>query len=101
MTADNLIWSLEAVTVYLIAPFCILAVVGIIKRKRSWELVGTVGSSALYLCTDGLYYWDAIPGQFCRPEALYYWGYFVVLNAPWLIVPASKFPRDHTTKDGC
>lgn len=28
---------------------------------------------------------------FCRPEAVYYWGYYVGMNAPWVVVPASEF----------
>jgi cholestenol delta-isomerase len=25
-----------------------------------------------------------------RPEPLYFWGYFVGMNAPWIIVPACE-----------
>jgi len=29
--------------------------------------------------------------SYSRPETLYYWGYYVGLNAPWALVPACKY----------
>jgi len=28
--------------------------------------------------------------SYSRPEPLYFWGYYVGMNAPWVVVPASE-----------
>ena len=33
--------------------------------------------------------------SYSRPEALYYWVYYVGLNLPWAIVPLCTFPPNH------
>jgi hypothetical protein len=30
--------------------------------------------------------------SYSRPEGLYYWGYYVGMNAPWVVVPSCEFP---------
>lgn len=34
---------------------------------------------------------------YSRPEFLYFWVYYVGFNAPWVIVPAGKSPRAHSS----
>ncbi len=29
--------------------------------------------------------------SYSRPEAVYYWGYYVGMNAPWVVVPFGRF----------
>ena len=31
--------------------------------------------------------------SYSRPEAVYYWGYYVGMNAPWVVVPCGMFSR--------
>lgn len=50
-----------------------------------------------HLFSDTLYYVTSILDMekgvlHSRPEALYFWGYFVVMNAFWIVVPACKWP---------
>ncbi|KAJ5907935.1 hypothetical protein N7495_000617 [Penicillium taxi] len=47
---------------------------------------------------DVLYYATSIMEElyhglsYSRPEAHYYWGYFVLLNAFWIVIPVRKQP---------
>lgn len=49
------------------------------------QLYGVV----LYYATSimGFYYHGV---SYSRPEAYYYWAYFIGMNAPWAIIPACK-----------
>ena len=38
--------------------------------------------------------------SYSRPEALYFWGYYVGFNAPWVIVPAGEQPLSIHQADG-
>jgi len=54
-----------------------------------------VSGSQLY--GDMLYYLSSLFASsylgvsHSRPEGLYFWGYFIGANAPWVVVPACKF----------
>ena len=48
---------------------------------------------------DALYYATAAFGHYVshvsysRPEAVYFWFYFVVMNAFWILIPGGKFSQ--------
>jgi len=55
--------------------------------------------SLAHLYGVALYYSTCYAEQFyrgvsySRPETLYFWGYYVGFNAPWVVVPAGEQPR--------
>jgi len=87
-TRDAFIISMEAVTAFLWGPCCPIVVYGIFNAK-SWRftLMAIVSVGQIY--GDVLYYGTCYLENFIhsRPEALYFWGYFVVLNALWILIP--------------
>jgi cholestenol delta-isomerase len=52
--------------------------------------IGHLYGVALYYGTCG--FAEHMGGvSYSRPEALYYWGYYVGMNAPWAVVPCCEF----------
>ena len=81
---------MEAVTAFVWGPLCALVVYGIVARK-AWRFTLMTIVSIGQIYGDVLYYATCYLEGFVhsRPEPLYFWGYFVVLNALWIIIPAS------------
>lgn len=88
-TGDSAVLAIEGVTSFLVGPMCVLAAAGLFA-KSSWryalitilsvfQFYGTV----LYFLTSWL---EGLPHT--RPEPLYLWFYFVVMNGIWIILPA-------------
>jgi cholestenol delta-isomerase len=51
--------------------------------------VGHLYGVALYYGTCG--FAEHMRGlSYSRPETLYYWGYYVGMNAPWVVVPCGE-----------
>ncbi len=51
--------------------------------------VGHLYGVALYYGTCG--FAEHMRGlSYSRPEVVYYWGYYVGMNAPWVVVPLRK-----------
>lgn len=88
-TRDSFVVSMEAVTAFVEGPACFVAVYGILAR-RPWALtvqllvsLGQAYGDVLYFATtvlEGLVH--------SRPEFLYFWFYFVVVNAMWILIPS-------------
>lgn len=88
-TRDSFIISMEAVTAFLWGPLCPLAAYGIFTSK-SWRFLLMVIISVGQIYGDVLYYGTCYLEGFVhsRPEPLYFWGYFVALNALWILIPS-------------
>jgi cholestenol delta-isomerase len=87
---------MEAVTAFVWGPIC-LALVPAILNRRAWRYVGIALVSLGQIYGDVLYFgtclhgkgdigWKAF-GAHSRPEPLYFWFYFVVINGVWIVVP--------------
>ena len=52
--------------------------------------LGQLYGDVLYYATSmfDLYYKGV---SYCRPEAYYFWFYYVFMNAFWIVIPLSKF----------
>ncbi|KAI8106253.1 hypothetical protein M9435_000799 [Picochlorum sp. BPE23] len=87
-TRDSFIISMEAVTAFMVGPMCFAAVFGILQHK-SWKYPLMVILSVCQIYGDILYYGTCYLEDFihARPEPLYFWGYFVTLNALWIVIP--------------
>lgn len=85
---DSFIISMEAITAFLWGPLCPLLVYGIFNAKP-WRYTLMVIVSAGQIYGDVLYYGTCYLEGFVhsRPELLYFWIYFVIVNAIWIVVP--------------
>lgn len=93
MVSDTFVLSAEAMSTAIIGPLSLLTVYliasGSTYRHQCQAFVSTlhIYSDALYFATSTIdYYGRGI--NHCRPESYYFWGYYVGLNAIWIIVPA-------------
>ncbi|KAI9480070.1 hypothetical protein LPJ78_002404 [Coemansia sp. RSA 989] len=78
----------EAATVAVVGPLCWLALWGIWTRRGWARDIGQLAASVLHMQGVLLYYGAELVGEpGCRPEAQYFYGYFVAANAAWLVVP--------------
>ncbi|KAJ1824905.1 hypothetical protein GGH91_000210 [Coemansia sp. RSA 2671] len=84
-----LVFALEAITVTVTGPLCVAAAWGIWTQSLGVRHIAQLCASVLHLYSVALYFGTevAAPESSCRPEALYYYGYFLAMNAPWVVVP--------------
>jgi cholestenol delta-isomerase len=59
--------------------------------------LGQVYGDVLYYATNLFdHYYKSL--SYCRPEAYYYWFYFVFMNAIWIVIPGGEYvPCLHLT----
>jgi cholestenol delta-isomerase len=89
---------MEAVTAFGWGPLC-LALVPAILSRAPWRLAGIALASLGQIYGDVLYYGTCLHGggevglrafgAHSRPEPLYFWFYFVSINAVWVVVPGA------------
>ncbi|KAK5664255.1 hypothetical protein OQA88_473 [Cercophora sp. LCS_1] len=97
MTSDPFMLCIESLTVYIWGPLSLAAAYCIIQRNNGIRHVLQIAVSighlygvALYFGT--CYFQEKYKGiSYSRPEFLYYWVYYVGLNAAWAVVPSCKF----------
>ena len=54
--------------------------------------LGQLYGDVLYYATSMFdHYYKGL--TYCRPEAYYFWGYYVTLNLFWIFIPSCKFER--------
>lgn len=95
LTQNAFVLCMEAITATCWGPACLLvAALVVLRHPLRLPLQMLVSLGQLY--GDVLYYGTAgfehlVNGvSFSRPEALYFWFYFVFMNAIWIVVPAGK-----------
>ncbi|UNI17567.1 Cholestenol Delta-isomerase [Purpureocillium takamizusanense] len=116
MTQDPFVVCMETVTAVFWGPlsfFCAYAVLTRSPLRHPVQLVVSLGQ----LYGDVLYYcicWfnELLNGlAYSRPERFYYWAYFVLCNAFWIVIPlllmaqsvresAAAFARGHGLANG-
>jgi len=87
-TRDPFVISMEALTAFLVGPLCLTAVYAILQSKpMRYPIIVILSVCQIY--GDVLYYGTCYLEDFIhsRPEPLYFWGYFVTLNALWIVIP--------------
>ncbi|KAJ2492392.1 hypothetical protein IWW37_001439 [Coemansia sp. RSA 2050] len=84
-----LVFALETITVTVTGPLCVVATYGIWTQSLGVRYIAQLCASVLHLYSVALYFGTemAAAESNCRPEALYYYGYFMAMNAPWAVVP--------------
>ncbi|KAL3147959.1 hypothetical protein ABBQ38_014254 [Trebouxia sp. C0009 RCD-2024] len=80
---------MEAVTAFVEGPLCFVILYGMLKQKP-WRFTLQFAVSLAQFYGDVLYFatswYDG--GVYARPEALYFWFYFIIVNSIWIVVPA-------------
>ncbi|KAI9289010.1 Emopamil-binding protein [Umbelopsis sp. AD052] len=89
LVSDPLVLTLEIMTVTIIGPLCVLAMVALYRNSPSRHLYQLI-ISVFHIFSCSLYYiLDSFKGfSSCDPHPIYFWVYFVGFNSPWIIVPA-------------
>lgn len=80
---------MEGVTAFVEGPACFLILWGLFQRKP-WRYTAMMLVSLGELYGVVLYYLTAAHDSFhmySRPEPLYFWFYFVIVNGIWFVVP--------------
>ncbi len=90
LTRDAFVIGMEAVTAFLWGPLAPLAAYGYV-RQRPWRYTLAIVVSVGQIYGDVLYYATCWLEGFAhsRPEPYYFWGYFVIVNAIWIVVPGA------------
>jgi len=93
LTDDAGVFSLEAISVFVLGPLSLLTAYMTVTRDPRRQFLQTV-VSVTHLYGVVIYYFSSLVDivlkeqSHCRPEARYVWGYFIGGNIPWLIIPA-------------
>lgn len=96
ISGDPYVLCLETITVVVWGPLS-LTVAYLITTQHPLRYplqaivsVGHLYSDTLYYTTSfvDLYYKDL---SYCRPEGYYFWVYFFIMNAFWIVIPGSKY----------
>ncbi|KAK9792694.1 hypothetical protein WJX73_002670 [Symbiochloris irregularis] len=88
-TRDSFTISMEFVTAFMEGPGCFAILYGIAYR-RSWRFTLQIMVSLGQLYGDVLYFATCYLEGFVhsRPEFLYFWVYFVIVNSIWIVIPS-------------
>ena len=95
LTRNTFVLCMETMTAVCWGPGCIAVAAMIVLRhpmRYPIQLVVSVGQfygDALYYATS--FFDHYIAGiSYSRPEAFYYWFYFVFMNLFWIVIPGGK-----------
>jgi cholestenol Delta-isomerase len=95
LTADPFVVCMETITAWAWGPLSLLTTY-LIANGSPWrhpvQIVVSGGQfygDVLYFMTNWMDEWYS-GISYSRPEALYYWGYFVGMNLIWLVIPGCK-----------
>lgn len=89
-TRDAFVIAMEAVTAFVEGPACLMVAFALLNGRpwRYWSAIlvslGQVYGDVLYFATCGLE-----GAVHTRPEWLYFWFYFIVVNGIWIAIPGS------------
>lgn len=94
-TQNAFVLCMETITAAFWGPLSFVAAYMIMKShplRYSVQAIVSLGQlygDVLYYATSmfDLYILDL---SYCRPEAAYFYGYFVFMNAFWIVIPGSK-----------
>ncbi|KAI8959755.1 EBP-domain-containing protein [Daldinia sp. FL1419] len=93
LTSDFFMLSIETITVFVLGPLCFANAVAIVRGSPARHALRIVACIA-HLYGVALYYSTSLFETYftghshSRPEALYFWVYYVGFNLPWAIIPA-------------
>lgn len=96
LTQDPFVLCMESITAIFWGPLSFVVAYMITvdhPLRHPLQIVVSLGQiygDVLYYATSLFdhYYMNK---SYSRPEAYYYWGYYVLMNAFWMVFPSSKF----------
>ncbi|KAG6003133.1 hypothetical protein E4U21_002331 [Claviceps maximensis] len=92
LTLDVFTVCIEFITVFAWGPLCWLTLFAILRGSPFRHILQVIVCTA-HLYGVALYYgtnwgdYRASGVSYSRPEVLYYWVYYIGLNAPWAVMP--------------
>ena len=96
LTNNSFVLCMETITVFFWGPGCLLVAALIVLRHplryplQCLVSFGHIYGDVLYYATASFeHYSSGI--SYCRPEAFYFWFYFIFMNSFWIFIPACKF----------
>ncbi|KAJ3375673.1 hypothetical protein GGF31_002877 [Allomyces arbusculus] len=85
---DPAVVAAEALTVVVLGPLAVACAVAIARgRSIQWPLQLVISSMHLFSCAMYMVMGLAGDAAHSRPEPIYFWGYMVAMNLPWIVVP--------------
>ena len=96
LTRNSFVLCMESMTAICWGPGCLAVAAFIVLRhpmRYPIQLVVSVGQfygDALYYATSFFDHYTA-GVSYSRPEAFYFWFYFIFMNLFWIVIPGSKF----------
>ena len=95
LTNDSFVLCMETITAVLWGPGCmVIAAMIMLRHPMRFPLqcivsVGQIYGDALYYAT--CYFTHYTTGvSYSRPEAYYFWFYFVFMNFIWIVIPGGR-----------
>ena len=95
MSSESMVLCLESITVVVWGPGCFLVAYLIASQHplrfplQALVSLGHVYSDTLYYASSAFdHHYKKV--TYSRPEPYYFWMYFVLMNAVWIVVPACK-----------
>ena len=115
MTSDPFVLCMESTTALLWGPLSFLAAYMILTESpfrhpvQSLVSVGQIYGDVLYYATNTF---DIVFSgvTYSRPEFVYFWFYYVIINSFWITIPGCRFSRrsvgsmfgaDHLSQTAC
>ncbi|KAG2200155.1 hypothetical protein INT47_012436 [Mucor saturninus] len=87
LSADELLLTLEVMTVFVWGPLCILTGWFILRGSNKQYFFQLV-ASLCHIFSCSLYFLMDLPqAVHCDPSPIYFYIYFIAFNSPWIIVP--------------
>ncbi|OJD13536.1 hypothetical protein AJ78_06020 [Emergomyces pasteurianus Ep9510] len=93
LTSDPFVLCMETITAILWGPLSFLLVYLIASEhplRHPLQLIvssGQIYGDVLYYATSMFdHYYNGL--SYCRPEAYYFWGYYVFMNFIWIVIPS-------------
>jgi len=92
LTQSPLVFCIESITVSIFGPLSLIAAYMVAKNhslRYPFQAIVSIGhlySDVLYYATSFFDAW-VMGRENSRPEAKYFWVYFIGMNAAWILVP--------------
>ena len=102
LTRNSFVLCMESVTAVCWGPGCIIVAALIMLRHplrfpvQSVVSMGQFYGDALYYATSLFDHWTH-GVSYSRPEAFYFWFYFVLMNFFWIVIPGCKLSTPSST----
>lgn len=103
LTQDPFVLCMESITAAFWGPTSFVVAYMIVvdhPLRHPLQIVVSLGQiygDVLYYATS-LFDHYAFNVSYSRPEAYYYWGYYVLMNAFWILFPGSKLILVHVAQ---